>query len=91
MLKIAKRIYDTKFSTVFSKLLEKTRISCYQIGKYTNIDPAYLSRLKSGEKDNPSSTIIMKVSLAIVHLSNNITINDIEELYNSVGRSINLR
>ena len=91
MLKIAKGIYDTKFSTVFSKLLEKTRISCYQIGKYTNVDPAYLSRLKSGEKDNPSPTIIMKISLAIVHLGNNITINDIEELYNSVGRSINLR
>lgn len=91
MLKITKGIYDTKFSTVFSKLLEKTRISCYQIGKYTNVDPAYLSRLKSGEKDNPSPTIIMKISLAIVHLGNNITINDIEELYNSVGRSINLR
>ena len=91
MLKIAKGIYDTKFSTVFSKLLEKTRISCYQIGKYTNVDPAYLSRLKSGEKDNPSPTIIMKISLAIVNLGNNITIHDIEELYNSVGRSINLR
>ena len=76
---------------VFSKLLEKTGISCYQINKYTNIDIAYLSRLKRGEKDNPSPTIIMKISLAIVHLGNNITINDIEELYNSVGRSINLR
>lgn len=91
MLKTAKGIYDTYFSTVFSKLLEKAEISCYQIGKYTNIDPAYLSRLKSGEKDNPSPTIIMKISLAIVHLGNNITINDIEGLYNSVGRSINLR
>jgi len=46
LLNIAKGIYDTKFSAVFSKLLEKTRISCYQIGKYTNIDPSDLGGTK---------------------------------------------
>ena len=84
-------IYNNDFSLVFSKLLGKTGISCYQIHNFTHIDQAYLSRLRSGEKDNPSPEIIVKICLAFVRLSKNVTLYDIEQLLNSVGRSINLR
>ena len=91
MVKELAGIYDIQFSTVFSKMLKKSDISCYKIAKYTNIDVAYLSRLKNGLKYNPSPETILKISIAIGHLSEKIKIGDIEELFNSVGRSLNLR
>ncbi len=84
-------LYSNNFCKIFSDLLTKTRISCYQIGKYTNLDGAYLSRLRNGGKNNPSAETVMKISLALAHLSKDVTLYDIEELFNSVGRSIHLK
>lgn len=81
-------IYDNDFSRVFSYLLEKYKVSCYQISQYCNLDQAYLSRLKSGEKKNPSPGTIFKIALSLTHLSEKITMYDIEELFKSVGRSL---
>ena len=81
-------LYEKSFAEAFSKLLAKSGITCYQIHEYTHLDQAYLSRLKNGEKKNPSPETIMKISLAICHFSNKIKLSDIEKLLNSVGRSI---
>lgn len=84
-------LYSNDFSEVFSRLLEKSGVSCYQIHQYTHLDQAYLSRLKNGDKGNPSPETIMKISLAFARLSKNVTVYDIEKLFNSVGRSIRMR
>jgi glucose-6-phosphate-specific signal transduction histidine kinase len=42
--------YANDFSKVFSTLLEKTGISCYQISQYTHLNQSYLSRLKRIDK-----------------------------------------
>jgi len=84
-------IYANCFSSVFSRLLEKTGVSCYQICQYTNLDQAYLHRLKNGEKQNPSAETIMKIALALAHFGAKITIDDIEEMFNSVGRSLHIK
>jgi len=81
-------LYTGDFSKAFSALLDKTGVSCYQISQYTDLDQAYLSRLKNGEKNNPSPGTIMKIALALAHLSDTIQIWDIEDLFNSAGRSI---
>ena len=81
-------IYADEFSRAFSKVLEQGDVTCYQISKYANIDQSYLSRLKSGEKQNPSIQTVIKIGLALAHLGHNISLFDIEILYNSVGRSI---
>jgi hypothetical protein len=81
-------IYSNNFSYVFSALLGKSQISCYKISEYTHLDQGYLSRLSSGEKKNPSSETIMKISLAICHFNQNIKLSDIEKLFNAVGRTI---
>ncbi|MFB0557158.1 MAG: helix-turn-helix domain-containing protein [Dehalococcoidia bacterium] len=83
-------LYTNDFSSIFSKLLEKTNISCYQISKYSHLDQAYLSRLRSGEKGNPSPETIVKISVALAHLSGKINLGDIEHLFNAVGRSIKM-
>ena len=81
-------LYSNSFSEVFSKILENTRVSCYQIHSYTNLDQAYLSRLKNSQKINPSPETIMKISLGLVHCCPKITLSDIDNLFKSVGRSL---
>jgi len=83
-------LYDNDFSRVFAKFLGKAGVSCYQISQYTGIDQGYLSRLRNGEKCNPSAGTIMKISLALAYLSKatDIHIHDFEELFRSVGRTI---
>lgn len=81
-------IYEDNFSVVFAELLKKSGVSCYQINEYTGLDQAYLSRLRSGERTNPGPETVMKISLALAHFSNRITLYDIDYLFHSVGRSL---
>jgi len=81
-------LYSNNFADVFSRLLEKTRISCYRISQYVHLDESYLSRLRNGERNNPSPETIVKISLALAHLSDKISLYDIEDLFNASGRSL---
>lgn len=81
-------IYQNNFAEAFSKLLHKYGITRYQIHQYSYLDQAYLSRLKNGKKKNPSPETIMKISLAFCNIESNIKLYEIEDLFNSVGRSL---
>jgi transcriptional regulator with XRE-family HTH domain len=81
-------LYSNNFSKAFSKLLETSDVSCYKIAEFTRLDEGYLSKLKSGERNNPSPETVMKICLALAHFSNKLILLDFEELFNSVGRSI---
>ena len=83
---MATGILSNNFSQTFCGLLEERGVSCYQIGKYSGLDQAYLSRLKSGGRSNPSPETIMKISLALAHLSPQISLYDIQKLFRSAGR-----
>ena len=84
-------LYSIDFREAFSKLLGKAGASCYMVSQYSHLDEAYLSRLRRGEKDNPSPETIVKISLALVHLSADISLYDIEGLFKAVGRSMLLK
>ena len=81
-------LYASDFSVIFSKLLEKTGVTCYQISQYSHLDQAYLSRLKNGEKKNPSPETIVKISVALAHFNDKVNLNDVEDLFKTLGRSI---
>ena len=83
-------IYHNNFTEAFSKLIDKSGVTCYQIHQFSHLDQAYLSRLKSGERNSPSPETIMKISLAICHLNEKIKLLDIEKLFNSTGRSLRI-
>jgi transcriptional regulator with XRE-family HTH domain len=83
-------LYRDQFSDVFSRLLEKSGISRYGVSKFSGIDQAYLSRLRKGDKDHPSPEVVMRISLALVHWSDKLSLHDIEELFNSTGRTLNI-
>ncbi len=80
-------LYVNDFSEIFSTLLEKSGVSCYHISQYSHLDQAYLSRLRSSKKQNPSPETIIKISLALTHYSDKINLHDIQGLFRSVGRS----
>ena len=79
-------ILSNNFAQTFGNLLGEAGASCYQISQYSGLDQAYLSRLKSGDKSNPSPETIMKISLALAHLSPQISLYDIRKLFHSAGR-----
>lgn len=84
-------LYNHNFSRAFSKALEKTGVTCYQIHNYTGLDQGYLSRLKSGEKGDPSFQVIVRLCVALAHYSSDFTQHDAEKLFGSVGRSLQIR
>ena len=86
-----KGLYSNDFSRAFSGLLEKGGVTCYQVGQFSGLDQAYLSRLRHGEKGNPSPETLMKIALALVHWSDKVGLHDIECLFNSAGRSLLVR
>jgi predicted transcriptional regulator len=81
-------VYSNNFAEVFSRLLDRTGVSCYQISQYVHLDQSYLSRLRNSEKYNPSPETIVKISLALTHFSDKVGLNGIEALFNAVGRSL---
>ena len=83
-------LYRRDFSIVFDQLLGKANVSCYRVSDFSHIDQGYLSCLRNGTKSNPGPETVMKISLALVHCSEKITLMDIERLFNSVGRSIRI-
>ena len=85
---MSKGLYSNNFSKVFSKLLEKYDVTCYKISKYVHLDEAYLSRLRNGEKGNPSPETVVKICLALAHFNNNLKLDDYESLFKAVGRSL---
>ena len=83
-------IYSNNFSEVFSNLLEKSGVTCFQIHKFTKLDQGYLSCLRNGKKRKPSPETIMKICLGLVHCSDKIKITEIEKLLRSVGHSLHI-
>ena len=83
-------IYNSEFSKAFSALLQKTGVTPYQISQYTHINQSYLSRLKTGEKQNPSPEAVIKISLAFTHFCNEVRLYEIQRLFKSLGRSLNV-
>jgi hypothetical protein len=83
-------LYQNNFTEAFLKLIAKSGVNPYQIHQFTHLDHAYLSRLKSGEKNNPSPEAIVKIGLAFCHYNNKIKLSDLEILFKSTGRTLKI-
>ncbi len=68
----------------FGKDLEKLRIragtSRYRLAKYSGLNQAYILRLESGKRGNPSRDVVIMLGLALVESSDSVAIWDIDEL-----------
>jgi hypothetical protein len=81
-------LFADEFAKIFSELLAKSGVSCYKIAQFANLDQAYLSRLKDGQKVNPSTETVVKICIALAQFSERLDIFDFEKLLNANGRSL---
>lgn len=81
-------VFSNNFKEVFTALLKKSGVSRYMISKYAHVDEPYIHRLWNGEKKNPSPEIVIRIGFALVRLSRDITIYDIDELLKSIGHTL---
>ena len=73
------------FGERLKALRVKAKKSRYRLAQYSGIDQAYLLRLESGERTNPSRDIVIMLSLALVENSERVTVHDIDELLLTAG------
>ena len=81
-------LFSDNFAGVFRDLVEKSGVTRYRIAQYSHVDEAYLCRLMEGEKTNPSPEIVVRISLSLAHLSDKITIYDIDRLFKAIGHPL---
>ena len=75
----------TEFSLVLRRLRERSNKSRYKLAHFTGVNEAYLLRLETGERRNPSRDVVMKLGLALVADSSLVTLDDVNELLLSAG------
>ena len=71
---------NTEFSGTLRKLRSKSGKSKYRLSQYSGLDEAYILRLESGARQNPSRDTVMKLSLALVADATTVSIDDVNEL-----------
>ena len=84
-------LYSKDFGKAFSNLIDKYGVTCYQISQYSHLDQGYLSRLRNGEKHDPSPETLVKISLSLAHFSSEVKLYDIEALFNAAGHSLQIK
>ena len=71
---------NTEFCGTLRRLRLQSGKSRYRLAHYSGLDEAYVGRLESGERQNPSRDTVMKLCLALVTDSSMISIHDVNEL-----------
>ena len=77
----------TEFSRALKRLRFKAEATRYKLAQYSGLDEAYVLRLESGERQNPSRDAVMKLGLALVANSPMISVNDVNELLLAGGHA----
>ena len=70
----------TEFSRTLKRLRSKAGKTRYKLAQYSGLNEAYVLRLETGERQNPSRDTVVKLGLALVANSSTISISDINEL-----------
>ena len=70
----------TGFSVLLRSLRERSGKSRYRLAQFCGVNEAYLLRLESGERRNPTRDTVVKLGLALVAESSAVTLDDVNEL-----------
>ena len=73
------------FADALRTLRLKSGKSKYRLAQYSGIDQAYIHRLETGERNNPSREVVLMLAFALVENSRSVDIEDIEELLLAAG------
>ena len=70
----------TEFSALLKKIREDAGKSRYSLAQFSGVDEAYILRLESGARQNPSRDLVVKLGLALVANSQSVTLHDVNGL-----------
>ena len=73
------------FGDTLKTLRSKSGKSRYRLAQYSGLNEAYILRLESGERSNPSRNVVLMLGLALVEGSGSVGIWDIDGLLLSAG------
>ena len=68
------------FGQTLKNLRTKSGKSRYRLAQYSGLDEAYILRLESGQRKNPSRDAVMKLCLALTATSEVVSIHDVNAL-----------
>ena len=68
------------FAVLFRRLRERINRSRYAISKFTGLDQSYLLRLERGDSVQPSRETVIKLALALVSDTSQVTLQDVNNL-----------
>ncbi len=68
------------FAETFKRLRIKSGKSGYKIAQYSGLSEAYIHRLESGERANPSRDVVVMLGMALAHGGAPVEIWDIDAL-----------
>ena len=74
-----------EFAVKLKMLRRRANKSIYRLAQDSGIDQAYIHRLESGEKANPSRDVVLMLALALSNNSDAVGIDDVEELLLAAG------
>ena len=74
-----------EFPAVLRVLRERSGKSIYRLAQYSGIIEAYLRRLETGERRNPTRDTVVKIGIALVQDSAEVSIHDVQELLLAAG------
>ena len=74
-----------KFNDTLMKLRQRAGKSKYRLAQFSGIDQAYVLRLESGDRSNPSRDVVLMLALALVENSQAISIDDVDDLLLAAG------
>ena len=73
------------FAETLKKLRAEAGKSRYRLAQFSGINEAYILRLESGQRANPSRDVVIMLGLALVQNSESMDIWDIDEMLLSAG------
>jgi len=73
------------FAETLKQLRKKAGKSRYKLAQWSGLSEAYLLRLETGERANPSRDVVLMLALALTANSDKLDLFDLEELLWSAG------
>ena len=71
---------QTEFSKILKDLMDKSEKTRYRLARSSGVDEAYIFRLESGERRNPTRDLVVKLGMGLMHNSSAVSVDDVNEL-----------
>ncbi len=72
--------HQTEFGAILKRVRERTGKSRYFLAQFTGLNEAYLLRLETGERQHPSRDVVVKLGMALVANTSEVSMHDVNEL-----------